>query len=326
MRCKLLRPDPRRLHDARVLVALGLDECGELIDRHRHDVDAGVVHLLPDVGQRERVVDRLVQRRDHVGWRVVRREEAAPQAEIEILDPGRLGDGRHVGRHRGAARGRDRQHLHLPGVHERQRGGEAGEIEVDVAPEQVGKGRGRALVGHVRHGAVARELEQLAGEMPGRAGARGGKQQALRALRGLEHVGHGRVRRALRHHERERHHAAERDRREIARDVEPAVEERRVDGDLGRLSSEDGVAVGRRLRDVLRRDQPARAGAVLDHDGAAEFFRELGADDAGDEIAGAARRVADDERDGAGRVGLRGGGKGEGKCCEERRDDVVTRS
>src|SRR5579883_507899 len=113
--------------------------------------------------------------------RAVRGEEAGPQAEVEILDAGAFPDRRHVRGRRSAVQGRDREHLHLTGLDERQRRRKAGEIEVDMIAEQIGEGGTGALVGHVRHVAMARDLEQLAGEMAGRAGAGGGEQEALRA-------------------------------------------------------------------------------------------------------------------------------------------------
>ena len=121
----------------------------------------------------------------------------------------------------------------------------------------------------------------------------------------LGELRHRRIRRLGRHDQRERHHRGERDRHQVLLGVvgEP-LDPVLVDGDLAGLAHQQRVAVGRRRHHRLRADGAGRAGAVLDHDGLAERFGERHRDQARDDVAGAARRIGDDDVDGAVRESL----------------------
>jgi hypothetical protein len=73
------------------------------------------------------------------------------------------------------------------------------------------------------------------------------------------------------------------------------------------------VAVGRGLRDDLGADDGVGARPVVDDDLLAQIFAHLLADEAAEEIGGAARRERNDERDLARRIGLGG------RCRNEKR-------
>ena len=128
-------------------------------------------------------------------------------------------------------------------------------------------------------------------------------------------LGHGRVGRACpapraRAARRSRARRACRSFRLVGEPLDPVL----VDDDLAGLPDQQRVPVGRRLTHRCRADRAGRAGAVLHHDGLPERGSELVGDHARDHVAGAARRVGDDQVDRAGGEGLRGGGEGEGRC------------
>jgi hypothetical protein len=124
--------------------------------------------------------------------------------------------------------------------------------------------------------------------------------------------------RARRHarvqHEDVRRDGELRDRREIALDVVARLlVERHVRG-VGAAADEQRVAVGRRARDVFRRDVAAAAGPVLDDDGGAQELAQLQRGRPGHEIGAAARQVAGDHANRFLGIRLLGGG---GRRCGE---------
>ena len=90
----------------------------------------------------------------------------------------------------------------------------------------------------------------------------------------------------------------------IARPVSSLVDveleflvERRRDRERGLAADHDGVAVGRRLGDLLGGDQSAGAGPVLDHEALAGRLGELLRDHARRDVGAAAGREADHDLD-----------------------------
>ena len=144
--------------------------------------------------------------------------------------------------------------------------------------------------------------------MAGRAGAGGGKGQRLLLGQRLGELRHRRIRRLGRHDQRQRHHRGERDRHQVllgavGEPLDPVL----IDGDLAGLAHQQRVTIGRRRHHGLRADGAGRAGAVLDDDGLAERFAKRHRDEARHDVAGAARRISDDDVDGTVREVLRGG-------------------
>jgi hypothetical protein len=150
-----------------------------------------------------------------------------------------------------------------------------------------------------------RGLEQLAGEMRGAAAPRGGEGELARPRLGeRDHIG-DRVRRQLgidRHDQRQL--GEQNDRRKI---LDWIVGQRRVEigADAVRRNrvEEERIAVGVRLGDRRGGDDAAGAAAVADDDRCTQRGAELGADDAGHEVGGAAGRHRDHQLDGSIRIG-----------------------
>ena len=95
------------------------------------------------------------------------------------------------------------------------------------------------------------------------------------------------------------------DRRAVADEVERHVlVERRVDG-VVRTGEGDRVAVGRRAERRRHADIAAGAGPVLDDELLPQVIRQVLADDARDDVVGAARRERDDPAHRPRRIGLR---------------------
>ena len=80
------------------------------------------------------------------------------------------------------------------------------------------------------------------------------------------------------------------------------VAERRIDGDGADGREEQRVAVGLRLRDILRRDRAAGARLVFDRDRHAQQPLHFVGDQPRGDIGGAARRESDDQPDRTGRI------------------------
>jgi len=220
--------------------------------------------------------------------------------------------------------------------------GERGDRErLEVAAGDLGAGRGDRVdqVGHlaadqvrdrlraplVRH-RKQRRLRLLLEQFEHRTARRGGDRDVdrvrFRTSRGSElaHV----VDRIVRPgHDGERQHAGERDRLEIRFGIEAGmgveVRRRRM-GAVG--SHQQRVAVGRRLGGELGADIAARAGAVLDHDVAAELACELLGDEARRHVGALPGRIGHDQSDRPRRVCLRqGGGRAAGQ--QQRQDEVA---
>jgi hypothetical protein len=122
------------------------------------------------------------------------------------------------------------------------------------------------------------DLNSSAARCGGRADAGGGVVELAGICFGERHQLAEILRRDGRmHHQHERHGGEQADRRKIATEVERALAERGIDG-VGRACEQQGVAVGRRARDRLRRDRSARARARLDHHLLAQHVGDLGAE------------------------------------------------
>jgi hypothetical protein len=141
------------------------------------------------------------------------------------------------------------------------------------------------------------EAEALAIEMGGIAGAR-------RRVVDLAGIGPGigdEVRELLvafrRVEDHDHRHVAERDDRREVGHLEAEVRAGRRRDRMGRGVDQDGVAVGVGLGDRAHADGVTGPGSIFDHDRLPELGRELVADDAGHDVAGAARRQRYDHPD-----------------------------
>ena len=122
------------------------------------------------------------------------------------------------------------------------------------------------------------------------------------------------------HRHQQRTDRQQRDRREILVGLEGQLA---IQGpaapDRGRGGDADGVAVGRRPRQRLERDETACADAVFNHHRHAEFLAHVVAEHARIGVGRAARRKAAENADRLGRPGLRmGAGQRSRAKCRER--------
>ncbi len=279
---------------------------------------ARVVELLAHAG----VGHGLLQLGAEPGLHVLRRGRGHHQAlpgvgldvrEAELPGGGNVGQLRHaLGRH-------GQQRHHLAGLHGAHAAGQVEHHQRDLAAHEVLQ-RGRAaLVGHVQHGHAGLALEQLVRQVMRAAGA--GRRDAVLAGRGLERgeqrlrVGDAGVGRGRDDERRAAHHAHERE--VFLGVVGQLLVERGVVDQHAVVGREHGIAVARRTRHVLRRDDRARAGLVLDQHRLAHLLRDLRAHGAREKVGAAAGRVADHPAHGLGGVGgLRGcrGRNGQRQC------------
>jgi hypothetical protein len=175
--------------------------------------------------------------------------------------------------------------------------------------------------GHMVQPRPAARLQEFAGEMASTADARRAVVHALRPLGEREILGQ----RAGRHAGMHDQHVGKIDRQADRRDVGLRVVARvlhrigidRQDADIGQ---QDGVAVGRRSQHFAGRQIAAGAGLVVDHDRQAAAFGQLLRQDAGHDVAAAARREADQQPDLLRRKRLRPGCTRQQAGCRGRPD------
>ena len=187
-------------------------------------------------------------------------------------------------------------------AHHRRRGGE---VHLRIAGEKRLRRRSAALELHVREFDSRHRFEQHRREMRRRAVAGRGVEQLPRVRLGVrDHLAQILERHGVVHADDRRPGGDAADRRKIlVRVVGEALVQRPVDRHVRGVK--DGVAVGRRARDVLVRDVATRAGLVLDDHRLAEVLGELVGREARQEIARAARRIADHELQRLGWIRLR---------------------
>jgi hypothetical protein len=159
----------------------------------------------------------------------------------------------------------------------------------------------------MRHGDAGRALEHFGEQMVGRAGpARSERQLAGIGLGVCDQFRHGfhRQRRIDDQHERALRH--ERERNEIGhRIVGQVLVQCDVDRHRRRCRHQERVAVGRGFRVRVRADRGTGTRLVLDHERFAEARLELLADEARQDLGGAARGERHDDGDRPRRVILR---------------------
>ena len=174
----------------------------------------------------------------------------------------------------------------------------------------------RALVGHVHHLRAGHDLEHFAAEVRQRAGAAGAVVEAVR--RGLR-VGDQVLQRFHRQrrvdHDQLRRRADQRNRLEVAQRHVSGFVEQRVDHDRRDAADHQRIAVGQRFGRDLGAEAAAGTGTVVDHHALVPRLDQLLADDAGDDVGGAARRVRRDHADRLGGISLARDGAG----CQRKR-------
>ncbi len=295
--------------------------CGSLLELDVHGLDhrGPQVDLRPHGGG-ERVggaADGPARHRLHAGLEIVRRGDLA-RGGLELLhdrrrrarrgeeaEPGAgdyvrhadLGQRRYVGQFGNAGRGGDRQGAQVARADLRHDGRSLDEGEGGLVAQQAGRRLVAAAVEDRGRGRTGLDLEIFDRQREHRGGCgviglvRIGLQpgdqlrDAVRRMRFVDHH-HHRVVRDLR------------DRDEIPHDVVgQAVPDRSADRHRAGRGAQERVAIGRRLRDRVWREPPARARFVLDQECAAELCLQPLRDDARDRIGAAAGAEADDDAD-----------------------------
>ena len=129
-------------------------------------------------------------------------------------------------------------------------------------------------------------------------------------------IRHGRVGRGFGNNQRQRHDTGQRQRLQILqRIVAGPFHEKRIDGDLGRLRHGQRVAVRRGIGDIASAERAAGAGPVLDDHRLAEIGLQLGANETGHNVAGAAGGEINDQMDRPARIIVgRGRQRRAGEC------------
>jgi hypothetical protein len=300
-----------------------LHERGELLGRVAHRNGAFGVQPLEHVGLLQRVARRVAELARHVGRQARGAEQAEPRARL-VARQG-LGNGRHVGERGQPPGGGDAQRLELAGLDVGLDVAHRREHQLHLARQQVLHGGRGALVGDVDDVHARLHLEGLARHVQRRAHRADGEVQLPRLGLGqrdeLAHVLHRQARAG--HQDRRRGgHAGERG--EVLHRVEgQRGVQRGVDGVAGE-AQQQRVAVGRGLGDRVGGDVAARAGLVLDDDGAAQRGTHADGQRARQRVGRAAGGRADEDTHG--RVAdLRAGTGGKGQCgqCGGRDEDVT---
>ena len=190
------------------------------------------------------------------------------------------------------------------------------EHDGDLVAQQVGDGRGAALVGHVHHVQARHGAEQLARQVDGAAAARGAVVQlAGVGTRIGDHFLDGLERLAGVGYQQVGHVGHARQGREVLDGVEAGLGvERGIDGMRAHGAHEQRVAVGRRTCGGHGADVAARAGLVVHDHGLAQLLLQRLGDDARQDVGGAASGEGHEDGDGlAGEAVLgQGGGAGQG--------------
>ena len=186
------------------------------------------------------------------------------------------------------------------------------EHEPDIAGEQIGHRRRRALVRHMRDVDAREALEQFHREVVGCAVAgRPIVELARLGLRQRDELAHRRRRHRRMGDQQVGPDHKLADRREVAQrvvgHVAPQVRQHRQRTGAGDVQR---VAVGHRVRGEFGRDQAAGAAAVVDDELLAELRGHAGRENARDHVRRAAGRRRENDADRLVRVGLRGGRTG----------------
>ena len=245
-------------------------------------------------GGRGRLLNFLVEPRQHRGGCSCRREHAGPAGEHLHAGHASFRQCRHVGQAREALGAGIADRADFAGLDERQRRRRRHEHDLDVAGDQPGDGRRRAAVGHMHHLRLGQRLEQFGSKVKPVADA-GRAERDLIVATACE-------RDQLRHRPRRQvgidpedislGRCDIADRLEVADHVErQLLVEARIDHERARRDQQR-VAVGRRFRDGLGADDAVGARPILHHEGLPGLGGELLADDASDHV----RRAAGGER------------------------------
>ena len=238
-----------------------------------------------------------------------RREQAVPR---HVVEPGHAGlrDRRNIGRRRRAFGAADCDAFELAAFHLRQHRRHAVEHQGDLAGQQVGERGGGALVRDMHHVDACHGFQHFHAEMV--RAARPDRRVIDRAGTGfrerdefLDRIGR---KRGMEHQDlRIDHHQTHR--RQV---LEHVVGQLRVEGRGDRhaasRSEEQRMAVRARPHDRFYAHDAAGARAIVHDHLLAPGFGELLRDGAPDDIGRPARREMDDQADGLGWIGLRGGG------------------
>src|SRR5262245_20060520 len=164
---------PRRLDDRRPARELGLHPFAELFGSARRRGDALLQESLLGLRRAQDLADLAVELGYDAGRGLRRREEAEPQPHVHARNA-RFDGARDLGRARETLGARHRERLDLAGLELRVRGERREERHLYLAREHGGERVARALIGNVLQWNAGDALQQLAGEMAGRAVSRRG--------------------------------------------------------------------------------------------------------------------------------------------------------
>ena len=225
-----------------------------------------------------------------------------------------------VGEALGTLAGEHRQQAQLAGLHHR-RPARGFRGEVDLAAEQRAQGVGGAAVGCVRPAQALQQADPLHRQLLRRADAERAVVQLARVGLGVgEQLGQRLPRRIGAHHDA---HDVAGDLQDVGEVGDRVVGQRLVEQRLAQhahMHLRDHVAVRLLVLQRYRAQHARGAGLVLDHDRLAEFLRRRLRHDAEAGIGGPARAPRHDQLDRAfGKFRLGVGGKGQGRCADERR-------
>ncbi len=217
---------------------------------------------------------------------------------------------RHIGDQRGALRLRDGERGELLVADQLQHVRRGGERDRDASRHQVGGGlRGRGIRRDHQVGARAL-VEELRGEMAGRAHLRAAEGETFRLRLGeRDELLDGRHTKPGIRGEDERHVRDQRHRREVGGEIKVEVRRLRAADRARRRRHQQRVAVLQRAHHRLRGNVGAGAGPHLDDEGLAQRRAELSSDDPRGEIGHRAGREADHDLHRLVGIILRGGGR-----------------
>ena len=238
-----------------------------------------------------------VQPIDDCAWRCRGRHQAVPGRVVESGDAGFVQRG-HIRQQTHPLDRRHPERAQPAGFHVRQRWSQGRHVHGDLVTHQRGQCRPTPLVGYVNHAAVHGYQQQLGRQMDARADA--GRTEAQLAGIG-PHLGDQLLEVSRRQRRLDQQDIGllgdQGHRSEIAkRVVGQFLVERWIDGQAD-AAQQHRIAVGRRLRDDVRAQHTPCTGAVVRHDGGAQYRREAFRENPRDDIGPTSAREWHDHAD-----------------------------
>ena len=231
--------------------------------------------------------------------------------------------GRKIWRVERARRRKDGQGLQLAALHQRHGHRHRLEGQLDLAGEEIRRGRGAALVGNVQEVGAGLAREEFANQVVRRAHAeRGiGELPGVGACQRDQLLDRVRLHRGM----RDQHEGDGADLGDRLELLQRVVGRLGPDGgehdQLGARAEKERVAVGRRASHRCGADGAAGAGAIVDHDRLAQLDRKLLGDEARGGVGATARGEGGNQGDGLGGIGRLGMGRRCHRKCRQKYSD-----